>query len=120
MPKLSKLSESKTVEVAFDVAEGEEAEVLHVTYSRSKMTPAYQRQRETDLSGKAEDVKTLELLLDIVQEWDLTDDAGGKLPITYEVLDTQVPLSVIYKITDALVKDQSPNAPTSDSSEGTF
>jgi len=124
MPTISNVSEKRTVEVLFDVNKNEagemQHEVLHVTYSRVRMTTDYQRQRNAEMEDKTDEAKTLMMMIDIMESWDLTDDAGAPIPLNYETLDTQVPTSVLYKVAAALTEAQRPNDTPSDNSDATF
>lgn len=108
MPALSKIKlPNKTVTVDFGDVQ------IQVTYDPNVITPRLEEDMETAKQrGESATKQFLALLTKWVVDWDLTDDADAKLPITVDTF-ADMPESVLTPIIKALNADMRPNATNS-------
>lgn len=102
----------RTVKVDFS------GETLTINYRPSSIN-AVQEARELDERAAGKHVMSMATsLAEIVESWDLVDDAGKPVPVSVELLST-FGLDVLQKMTREIITDLLPNRTTAPSSNGT-
>lgn len=110
MPKLSSIQRETTKEVVIPFDD----ETLTMTIVPSKVTVGWQR-KASELS-KANDLPGIaDLFFSVVKDWDLTDDAGAKIPLDASGTD-QLSIEVFVGLMDKMVEAQRPNDETTSNS----
>lgn len=101
----------RTVKVDFS------GETLSITYRPSAVN-AVQEARELEERTAGKHVLSMaSSLAEIIETWDLVDDAGKVAPVSVELLST-FGLDVLQKMTREIIGDLLPNRTTAPSSNG--
>lgn len=83
-------------------------ETLEFFYRPNKLT--FEMAEKLDGSGTA---ANLQALTELISRWNITNDKGKLLPIDEEHLKS-LPTQLLGKMTQAIVEDMFPNAPTTE------
>lgn len=94
------LSETKVVSVSIS------GDTLAVTYRPQAVTPEMVDRMNGANSAPGDAIAST--VVDLVHEWDLTDDNGKSYPITLETV-RKLPVSFLSAVTQAITTDINPN-----------
>lgn len=111
--RLSALAADRgTVKVSFG------DDVLNIKYKPSAINVEQEERELAERAGGHHLLAMAKSLAEIIETWDLQDDAGKDLPVAVDVL-RPLGLSVLQKITRAILDDLLPNrTPPATSSNG--
>ena len=123
MPSISKIQKAdKTIKVEVPFDDGEVLNLVaypnRITGARRKEMAALEDMTDDDMpKGTTVAQRSAELLFDVIQKWDLTDDEGKVLPFDETTVDLlSVPtMAAIYV---AIGEASNPNPKTSKKSHG--
>lgn len=108
MPKLGALTSGDQQKLEIPVADGE---IVHIVMSPGKLTG----ERVFSVTGATDEAESftliIQLLADVVDSWDITDDDDNELPVNVESIN-KLPLGFIMSVFTAMQTVANPPTPS--------